>query len=560
MKNLIKLLFFSFILIQAYSCSNEEFVPELNTGSFSGSENKALTQKEAEKLFSEVLSKATYEEPTLRAFLKNQALQTKDNDYNVFYPLTKNEIVTGNKTFVEVLQSYAGYKDQLADIEKAAPLLNIFIPDLTLFDESLSIYNLDINDSDIPVFNAGKFYWNGIVVDSITEETINELPMFHTLVVNESPRRKIKNLTTRSAGANLEYDFVDEAYDPQKTNVSQVSTRGRKVEPIYLPEQLSEHVNPRNNWVYTSAFPEGTLSAFNKAGAGNGVLRPTMYFNLNKVEDINSDNVVLDHRVSDVIFRMKIDPKLYSYINKFKEPSFQSPFLQQWVYKSNGGAPSFADILSHLWTEGNFTFKINVVTGDRVQLLILSMRPQDIFSVTIRGEFKHKTWFHRREYKYWIVEGELGSKWYYPHENGTDARLSSWNPFEESYKRTIFVAAAGSNANVKREVQVTSTTVIKNGGSTSSGSKTTFPVTNGSGGESSINITNSWEVQNTVSNTSKVNIDITNKDIDGGNNFVHYFGRSPISYVMSNKVYLETERFGLFDICIIPVNKNIQWN
>ena len=548
------------MLIQVYSCSNEELTPELNTGKLSDAGKIVLTQQEAEKTFSEILSKASYAEPALRGFLKNQALQRKDNDHNIFYPLSKNEIVTGNKTFIEVLESYTGYKEQLTDIESAAPLLNIFIPDLTLLDESLSIDNFDIDDSDTPIFNAGKLYWNGIVVDSLTEETSNMLPMFHTFVVNESPRRIIKKTITRSAGATIEYDFADEAYNPQ--NISEISTRGRKVEKTVEPEVLSELLNPENNYVKKNEFPSSTLNVFNKIGAGNGVLRPMIYYSLNKIEDINSGNLSLNYNVRDVIYRMKIDPSFYSYISKHEESSFQSPYLKpnyQYSYKGNKNRPTFDQIIKQLWSEGNYVFKINVATGDYSQLITFIISPQELFSATLRGEFKHKTAFHRRQYKWWVISGELGSKWIYPHKlkGNVDARFSAWNPMTESYKRTIFVSTAGSTTTVRREETVSNTYMKKDTGSSSSGFKISFPITTGAKGESNINLTKTWEDQYTDNKTSKVTIEVTDNDKFLGNNSFSFFGNSPILSVKDNKVYLDTERYGCFDMCIIPVDQKL---
>ncbi len=546
----------SFLLIQAYSCTKESLMPELTADNFSKNEKVTLSQQDAERKFSEILSKATFKEPALRAFLKNQALQKKDNDYNVFYPLTKNEIVTEDKTFFEVLRQYTNDEESLSDIERAAPLLNIFIPDLTLFDRSLSVDKLDVKDGDIPIFNRGRFYWNGVVIDSISEENAHALPIFHTFVVNESRRRIIKRGTTRSSGVAIEYDFADEAYNPKHTKIQ---TRFSGV-TTYEKESLSELLDPNKNYVPTSEFPTATLNVFNKIGAGNGVLRPMMYYNLNKIEDLNSDNASIDYNVSDVIYRMKIDPYIYSYISKIKEGSFQSPFVYDhfYYYKGNKNEPSFEEIVKHLWSEGNFVFKINVVTGDYAQLITIAIPPQDLFSVTLKKWFKHKTWFSRREYKWWIVSSDLGSKWIYPHKMGIDARLSPWNPKTESYKRTIFVSSAGSNTTLKKEVQVSNTVLKEKGGSVSTGSKASFPIGVGATGEANINLTYSWENQNTDSYTSKVSIEVTDNDISLGNNSFNFFGSSPILKVNNNKVYLDTQRYGCFDMCIIPVNKNLQ--
>ena len=212
MKNLTKLFLFILLFVHFCSCTQDAL---LNNNTVENATTPSLTKEQAITQFSEILSKATYNEPSLRAFLKDQALMMKDNDHNVFYPLTKNEIVSENKTFYQVLEKYAGNKHVLKNIEKSFPLLNIFIPDLTLLDKSISVENLDPKEKNIPIFSTGKLYLNGVVIDSITEENQDALPVFHTFVVNESHRRIIKN-ETRSSNNSIKYGFANDLYDPSK--------------------------------------------------------------------------------------------------------------------------------------------------------------------------------------------------------------------------------------------------------------------------------------------------------------------------------------------------------
>ena len=542
------------------SC-NDEFATEQKNDDLSTNGKEFLSQSEAERTFSEVLSKAIYAEPRLRKFLKNEALLKNDNDYNIFYPLSKNKIVIGDKSFIDVLQAYCDNHEDLANIEKAAPLLNIFIPDLSLFDENLSVEKLDVEDGEVPVFNAGKFYWKGEVVDSICEATKNAYPVFHTFVVNESPRRKIKNAITRTAGLPIEYGFADEAFDPRNNSLQEGTTRGRTEYEIYEKEALNELLDPNNNYVRKGTFPGETLTAFSKVGAGNGVLRSMMYYNLNKIEDINQDSKTPDYNVRDVIYRMKIDPYLYYLISSYKEQitgkeEFQSPYLKDQYFQKGGDMPAFDYVLTQLWTQGNFNFKKNTVTGENTQLMTIAIRPQDLFSVTLRGKFKHKTWGHRAQYWFWINATELGSKWFYPHQKGIDARFPVWSPFAESYKRTIFVSVAGSSITVSKEVSVSSTIMKKDGGSASTGVK--LPLGQDNKGDFSINLTSTWVNQHTYNTMTKVSVQVSDKDISTGDNAVNFFGNSPILSVSDDKVYLDTERFGCFDMCIVPVKKKLQ--
>lgn len=549
-----KLLFYFSFLLMLFACSNEEMLDELNVESSFVNKNILLSQKEAESRFSKILSKALYKEPGLRSFLKNEALLKKDNDYNIFYPLSKDKIVEGTKTFADILNAYCDSCDDLAEIEKSAPLLNIFIPDLSIFDKKLAVDKLDINDSDIPVLNAGRFYWQGEVVDSISKESDNYYPIFQTFVVNESSRRKIKCITTRGA-SSVEYEFSDEAFNPVKNTGHNVNTRGRSLYDFEENEITSEEANPDNLYVKKSLFPSETLNMFAKSGAGTGMLRTMMYYNLNKIEDINSDTKALDNGVRDVIFRMKVDPYLYYLLSSHKlqgqaQAEFQSPYLKP-EFSHKGSRPAFDYVLAQLWTQGNFVFKINYVTGSCSHLLTIAIPPQKLFSAKITGKYKHKTWGHRPHYYLHINPTDLKAKWIYPHEmDNLDARFASWDPFSDSYKRTIFVSVAGSSITVKKEVSVSNTVMNKNSASITSGVK--IPISE-KGGEQNLNISSSWESQNTQTITSRVLVEVSDQDVSTGDNVVNFFGKSHILSIQDDKVYLDTERFGCFDMCIIPV-------
>lgn len=104
-----------------------------------------LTTAEAQTKFAVILSKAVSNSEEVRSFLKEEALAYFDNDNDVFYPFVKDKIVpgTGAQTFRNILLSYCDNEEELKAIEKSQPLLNILVPDLTLFWD----------------FNAQKWYY-----------------------------------------------------------------------------------------------------------------------------------------------------------------------------------------------------------------------------------------------------------------------------------------------------------------------------------------------------------------------------------------------------------------
>lgn len=522
-------------------------------------QHSSLTQTEAEKQFSTILSKAIFADPDIRSFLKREALLKKDNDHNVFYALTKDKQVSQNKTLYSALKSYAENSEDLDAIEAAAPLLNIFIPDLTVFSDTLSVEMLDITDGEIPVFNQGKFYVKGIVVDSVSTSPNQGLPLFHTFVVNQSHRMKIVNQGTRAANGSLIYDFADDAYNPQNNNYNS-TTRARSFYPIYEKENLDEIYDYKNNFIDIKDFPSETLQAFKKVGNGNGVLRTMLTYNLDKIEDVNERERKYDDGVRDVIFRLKIDPALYYMISNHKNQTpnttFLSPYIKPEHYKEGGNHLTIEEALQQLWSDGNFTFKINVVTGKESQLIQLAIKPQDLFAVTITGKYKHRTFFRKAKYWYYLDPHSLEPKWIYPHKSyGKDLRFSAWNPFKDALNRNIYVYVAGSETAITREISHTNTYIKKNKTDLSSTLKLPLKFI---GGEYSIGFDSSWEHQNTEQVTEKTILQTVDKDILTGNNRYSFFGASPISHVEGNKVYLNTYRYGCFDMCIIPVKKQLR--
>lgn len=97
-----------FIALCALTFSCTEDFPENQSAQDSTTPSlkiMSLTENDAKQKFAEILSKAIYENIDLRSFIKDKAIQQFDNDFDVFYPILKNEEV-GNSETVET-QFYA---------------------------------------------------------------------------------------------------------------------------------------------------------------------------------------------------------------------------------------------------------------------------------------------------------------------------------------------------------------------------------------------------------------------------------------------------------------------
>jgi hypothetical protein len=91
-----------FIALCALTFSCTEDFPENQSAQDSTTPSlkiMSLTENDAKQKFAEILSKAIYENIDLRSFIKDKAIQQFDNDFDVFYPILKNEEVGNSETF-----------------------------------------------------------------------------------------------------------------------------------------------------------------------------------------------------------------------------------------------------------------------------------------------------------------------------------------------------------------------------------------------------------------------------------------------------------------------------
>ena len=123
-----------------------------------------LTTAEAQIRFAKLLSQAASGSAEVRKFLKAEAVKQFDNDYDVFYPMVKDKIVTDGKSFRDILLSYCETPNELTEIEQSQLLLNILIPDLTLFWD-FNAEKWDANNEEIVVIcrddESNTMYENG---------------------------------------------------------------------------------------------------------------------------------------------------------------------------------------------------------------------------------------------------------------------------------------------------------------------------------------------------------------------------------------------------------------
>lgn len=193
------------------SCSQEE---EILTAQEKADTMPVQLVAQSQLKFAKLLSQAASNSMEVRRFLRNEALAQFDNDYDVFYPLVKDKIVFGNQTFRDILLSYCDDKSELSQIEQSLLLLNILVPDMSLFTD-FNANNWDVTDNEIAVIcrddDTNTLYENG---ENIGLMEGGDIPDFPCLVVKNNERLKVSSVNTRSGEIN--YEFIDDVFDKTK--------------------------------------------------------------------------------------------------------------------------------------------------------------------------------------------------------------------------------------------------------------------------------------------------------------------------------------------------------
>jgi len=330
--------------------------------------------------FSEILSKAVAKNSDLRSFLKTEALKMMDKDFDIFYPLSKNEIVSNGKSFRDILAEYAENKEELTGIEKTLSLLTIYVPELPSgFDA-----NIWDAENEIPYVasvvlrnDSTDFYYDGTVALSIKS---SEIPGWPTLVVknNERIRLKDKNAAPtalRSSSNNDAYEFIDEAFDGQSP-----SLRALLLPPI-LPPLVDPPLPPivpyNPNLTLQTLYPT-QYAAYNEMGLDNNYWqRDYIYYGLTK-QSGSTGSGSLNRRFSERIVSMEFSPDAYL---KMSDQAGDPSWIE--TLKVSGNPPAG----SLFWTEGKFEIKIDVFFNNLSGLgptipIYFSVNPTDIFDVT----------------------------------------------------------------------------------------------------------------------------------------------------------------------------------
>nr|WP_302436813.1 hypothetical protein [Bacteroides intestinalis] len=452
---IIKKYFVSLFCIAAFcACTDQvnEF-PSQPDGSQSKTIVQApLDQVTAQKKFAKALSKAVSNSLDVRKFLKAEAVAQFDNDYDIFYPLVKNKIVYDKQSLRDILLSYCKDENELVQIEQSLPLLNILVPDLSLFwDFNAEKWNVD--DKEVSVIcrddKDNTLYENG---ENIGKMTTGDIPDFPCLVVKNNERMKVSSVKTRSGEAT--YEFLSDAFDGSK----------RKLQTRHYEEDINlQPTEDLEAYVNGSEIMSSVKDAWNEfKNVPNAYQRDYIYYGITKENKPGT----LNRYIREKLYRFRIAANAYSAIN---DPT-QDPTLQDT--QKNKGYLTNEEIIQKIWTDGNFEFHFkSYISGEDSKeameaKLTFTINPRDAFSLEkIHLKHKNSTAFRQSKNFYTVDAKNLRSKWIYPEKSDKNADdlvfTLPWDLYNKSLSIFMFVEEWDKGQTITQEKSVVSEFVNK---------------------------------------------------------------------------------------------------
>ncbi|MCR6504397.1 hypothetical protein [Bacteroides muris (ex Fokt et al. 2023)] len=398
-----KLLFIFASMFFMFACTQEE-ENLLPTNEKATAETSKLNTAEAQLRFAKLLSQAASSSVEVRNFLKKEAIKQFDNDYDIFYPIVKDKIVTDGKSFKDILLSYCNTPNELTEIEQSQLLLNILIPDLTLF-WNFNAEKWDTNNKEIVVLcrddERDTMYENG---ENIGQMEKGNIPGFPCLVVKNNERLNIKTINTRSG--EITYEFISDAYDRSK----------RIDKPATRHSERDDALEPTENLtigIASSEFKANIVEAWNELKNIRGAYqRDYIYYGITK----DNKPGILNRNIREELYRFRIQPEAFTKISDQDkvDPTLQTP-TQEKRYLT------YDEIMKKIWSDGMFEFRFkSYIASDNndkamEHLLTFSVNPRDLFSIEkIHVKHKNSTAFRHSKNFYSVNPANLKSKWYYP--------------------------------------------------------------------------------------------------------------------------------------------------
>lgn len=326
--------------------------------------------------FSILLSRAVYAEPELRNFIKAEALKRIDYDTDVFYPIVKDVLIDGQRTFEEVLKQY-DLENNLSSILAKHPLLTIYVPDWSWINEdcfSINRWNCsspDVGTSYVSNNSEHEIYWNGKFAFTMTDGEFCSAPI---LIVKDN-ERLTENPDTKCPGASNYKFYCDDLID-----LSSAANAETKTSSNYTYYDLPYAI--ASNTVSTKVLTKRTNTAYSINSNDNRVSqRDHVYYGM--TPSINSG--VVDPNYYETLYRIKLNPNsTFFFDNPITQNAGNDFSTCTYYYEASWGSAKKLtqdDIESMSWGKGSADLIINVYVGETVIKKNVTVGFSDAFSV-----------------------------------------------------------------------------------------------------------------------------------------------------------------------------------
>lgn len=491
-------------------------------------------KESAREDFSAILSKALSADGNLRAFIKENALEQFDMDYDVFYPYVKNQTVYDNKTFRDILLQYSDDASRFEEIEKELPLLTILVPDWS-YVGCFSIHKWDTSSPAVAVgFETSAeqmpVYAEGEVVGHLSGEGFPDFPM---LIVKDSDRLKQSGASTKSADGECAYEFLDEAFDASmhpQTRVQHIYSD----EPIDGPQDVSE-------FVPVEEVPAILIEAYNKfLNAPQAAHRDYIYFGITPDQPVGKVNT----HVKEYIYKLKF--KNFSGSGFLSDGDDFTARNLRWEYKQNDALKTPQQLRDIFYYDGNIELKLDIIVPRKDKSTfsttkIITANFGDVFSIDHAAlDYRHRTLFCRDWYIYTINDTYIHPRWF-----TVNVDIPRWSIDSDSDVITMHIEEIDPADTTNREIVIkySESTVTKVGGNVSAGEVVS--------GNISVDHTHSSSNER----TETVNVKTTKGSDDLGNIELNF-----IDPVISSKgikdgksgYYINSVSSGVVDLMIMP--------
>lgn len=377
----------------------------------------SLSQGEAMSQFASILSQAAANNEDLRSFIRNQALEMFDNDYDVFYPFVKDMTVSGSKTFAQILSEYCTSETQLEEIEAAVPKLTILVPDWEWLG-AFSVNNWDTADPEVLVGFAESGETRTLYKDGEANSIGDwEFPLSPTLII-KSNERMVASGVTKSGERMFAFKYPE--FD-KRNNPQELQTRGRAWHHDEIELPVTEFIG---NFVPASDIDPLVIGAYNEFKDGsipNACQRDYIYYGMGKS---NRDNGVLNNGIRERLYRFRFEPQAYESMSNEND---NDPKLSGRIEKKGKkNQLSKEELMKRMWSGGAFEIKFDFyighssVDGEKIsptESFKFTCNPEDLFDLTkVQRNYKCQTVTAQGVYQYDFKSEDLATKWFYPAE------------------------------------------------------------------------------------------------------------------------------------------------